>query len=81
MAQFTVRNLEDDIHQKLRLMAQSQGQSLEEFVREMLRQVALKRAAAPNNLGTTIAQRFAQIGLKEPIEELRGRPISPLDFE
>jgi len=62
-------------------MAQSRGQSLEGLVRELLRQVALKSAAAPNKLGTTIAQRFAQIGLKEPIEELRGRPISPLDFE
>jgi len=30
MAQFIVRNLEDDIHQKLRDMAQSHCQSLEE---------------------------------------------------
>ena len=81
MAQFTVRNLEDDIHQRLRVMAQSHGQSLEEFVRELLRQTALERAAVPKKLGTTIAKRFAKIGLKEPIEELRGRPIRPLDFD
>ena len=81
MAQFTVRNLEDDIHQKLRDMAQSQGQNLEEFVRELLRSVALKCAATPNNLGTKIAKRFAKIGLKEPINELRGRPVAPPSFE
>ena len=81
MAQFTVRNLEDDIHQKLRDMAQSQGQNLEEFVRELLRSVALERAATPNNLGTKIAKRFAKIGLNEPIKELRGRPMTPPSFE
>jgi plasmid stability protein len=77
MAQFIVRNLEDDIHRKLRAMAQSHGQNLEEFVREVLRQTALERAAAPHKLGTKIAKRFAKIGLKEPIQELRGRPITP----
>ncbi len=81
MAQFTARNLEDDIHQKLRDMAQSQGQNLEEFVRELLRSVALKCAATPNNLGKKIAKRFAKIGLKEPINELRGRPVAPPSFE
>lgn len=81
MAQFLVRNLEDDIHQKLRDMAQSNGQSLEEFVREMLRKAALERAATPSNLGSNIAKRFAKIGLQEPIEELRGRPIAPPSFE
>ena len=81
MAQFTVRNLEDDIHQKLRDMAQRQGQNLEEFVRELLRNVALERAATPNNLGTKIAKRFAKIGLNEPIKELRGRPMTPPSFE
>jgi antitoxin FitA len=81
VAQFLVRNLEDDIHQKLRDMAQSHGQSLEEFVREMLRKVALERVAMPNNLGSKIAKRFAKIGLQEPIEELRGRPLTPPSFE
>ncbi len=81
MAQFLVRNLEDDIHQKLREMAQGQGQSLEEFVRETLRKVALERVATPNKLGSKIAKRFAKVGLCEPIEELRGRPITPPSFE
>jgi plasmid stability protein len=77
VAQFTIRNLEDDIHQKLRDMAQSHGQNLEEYVRELLRKVALERVATPSNLGTKIAKRFVKIGLKERIEELRGRPMLP----
>ena len=81
MAQFIVRNLEDDIHQKLRDMAQSHDQSLEEFVRELLRKVALERAARPSRLGTRIAKRFSKIGLKEPLEELRRVPFSPPSFE
>ena len=73
MAQFTVRNLEDDIHQKLRDMAQSRGQNLEEYVRELLRKVVLEGKATPNKLGTKIAKRFAKIGLNEdsPINKHR----------
>lgn len=81
MAQFLVRNLEDNILQKLRELAQSNGQSLEEFVRGMLRKVGLERVAKHNNLGSRIAARFAKIGIQEPIEELRGRPIAPTSFE
>jgi len=81
MAQFIVRNLEDDIHQKRRDMAQSHGQSLEEFGREMLRKVALEPVASPTKLGTKIAKRFTKVGLQDPIKEIRGRPMTPLRFE
>lgn len=81
MAQFTIRNIEDDIHQKLRDMAQSRGLSLEEFVRESLRKVALERAATPKKLGTKINRRFAKIGLNQPIAELRGQFTRPPEFD
>jgi plasmid stability protein len=81
VAQFLVRDFEDDVYQKLRNMPQRRGQSLEEFVREMLRKVALESAATPNNLGSKIAKPFAKIGLKGPIEELRSRPLTPPSFE
>jgi plasmid stability protein len=81
VTQFTVRNLEDDIHQKLRNIAQSHGQNLEEYVRELLRRVALERVATPTNLGTKISKRFVKIGLKESIKGLRGRPMMPPSFE
>lgn len=81
MAQFVVRNLEDDIHQKLRDFARSRGQSLEELVLDMLRRVALEQAASPIRLGSKISKRFSRIGLQVPIEELRGRTIDSPSFE
>jgi antitoxin FitA len=81
VARLLIRNLEDDVHQTLLDMAQSHGQSLEEFVRDILRKVALERAAMSNNLGSKIAERFAKIGLSRPIEELRGQPLKPPSFE
>ena len=71
MAQFMVRNFEDDIHQKLRDMADSHGESLEEFVCQMLRKAALEYQETPHNLGTKIANRFAKVGLHEPFAEVR----------
>jgi antitoxin FitA len=81
MAQFTVQNLDEDIHQKLRDMAQAHGVSLEEFVHETLRKVALERTAERANLGSKIAKRFRNIGLQEPVEEFRSGPVTPLNFE
>jgi len=81
MAQFIVRNLEDDIQQKLRELASSHGQNMEEFVREVLRRVALERDPVTLNLGTRIAERFSKIGLDAPIEKLHGQVVAPLNFE
>lgn len=81
MAQFTVRNVDDDVHRKLRELAYSRGLSLEEFVRELLRKVVLERAAAPKKLGTKISRRYSKIGLRQPIAELRGQLAAPVDFE
>ena len=81
MAQLMIRNLEDDIHQKLRDMADSHGESLEEFVHQMLRKAVLENPVAPPRLGTKIAKRFAEIGLQQPIAELRGHSINPPGFE
>lgn len=81
MAQFTVRNLEDDIHQRLREIAKKRGVSLEEFVRDLLRKVALERSASPQKLGTKIARRFSKIGLTESIQEWRGQTAVPAEFD
>ncbi|HBE67803.1 MAG TPA: hypothetical protein DDW52_06610, partial [Planctomycetaceae bacterium] len=40
-AQFVVRNLEDDVHARLHELAREHGLSMEEFVREALRSIAL----------------------------------------
>jgi len=81
MAQFIVRNLEDDVRDKLRELAHSHGQSMEEMVREILRGAVMKKKPPKPGLGSQIAQRFAGKGLDEDIPELRGQSIDPPSFE
>ena len=77
MAQFTVRNLEDDVRDKLRELAQSHGQSMEETVREILRAAVMGRRQSATRLGSRIADRFRGDGLSDEIAELRNQPITP----
>jgi plasmid stability protein len=83
MAQLIVRNLEDDVRDKLRAMAEAHGRSMEEEVREILREAALRATFdAGVGLGTRVAERFREYGLEaEDIEELRGQPARPADLE
>jgi len=81
MAQFIVRNLEDDVRDKLRDLAHSHGQSMEEMVREILRGAVMKKKSPKLGLGSQIAQRFAGKGLDEDIPEIRGQSIEPPSFE
>ena len=83
MAQFIVRNLEDHVHQKIRELAESRGQSTEEFVRELLRGVALEKDNPRRRMGTRLAERFSSCGLRdeEEIIEFKGEPIQHLGLE
>jgi plasmid stability protein len=79
MAQLIVRNVETTVKDRLRRRAQRHGRSMEEEVREILRNAVSgdERPAIP--LGTRIARRFKQHGLGHPIAELRGR-VKPANF-
>lgn len=83
MAQFVVRNLEDDVHARLRALADERGQSMEEFVREVLRTVALEKPLTDKPFGTRLTSRFATIGLQpdEAIPEFKGQSIEPPKFD
>lgn len=81
MAQFVVRNLEDDVRDKLRELARNHGQSMEEMVREILRGAVMGQSAPQVGLGTRLAERFASQGLTEEIPELRNNPIEPPRFD
>lgn len=80
MAQLVVRNLEDDVKARLQRRAEHHGRSMEEEVRDILRD-AVKEDGVPVPLGTRFAQRFAGIGLEADIPELRGEPPQPAVFE
>jgi plasmid stability protein len=81
MAQFTVRNIEDDVKDRLKQRALRHGTSLEAEVRSILRNAVIaedKPSAA--GLGSRIAARFARSGLGEPLPELRGQVPRPADL-
>jgi antitoxin FitA len=80
MARPVVRDLDDEVKAKLQLRARQHGHSLEEEVRDILRN-AVADVGAPPGLGSRIAARFAGIGLDEDIPELRGQPARPADFD
>lgn len=80
MAQFVVRNLDEDVKIRLKRRAQRHGRSMEEEARQILRD-ALKDEDRPVvRLGSRIAARFADEGLTEDLPELHGG-VPPMDFE
>lgn len=82
MAQLVVRNLDDTVKEKLRRRAAAHGRSMEEEVRAILRDAVKEEIRPKPGLGTRIAARFAQVGLREGEEfpELRGCRCKPPDF-
>jgi plasmid stability protein len=83
MAQFTVRNLEDDVKQRLQARAALHGVSMEEEVRRVLRQAVMTRQPPAADLGTRMASRFARQGLRadESIAELQGQAVQAATFD
>jgi plasmid stability protein len=77
MAQLIVRNLDDDLKERLRKRARRHGRSTEEEVREILRTAIGTGGGEPKALGSTLVRRFQKIGLRETIEELRGSEPRP----
>jgi plasmid stability protein len=81
VAQILIRQLEDDVKAKLQRRARQHGRSTEEEVREILRNAVRDEARPPTPLGSQIAARFAGVGLKTEIPELRGQPVRAARFE
>ena len=80
MAQILVRKLEDDVKAKLRRRARRHGRSTEEEVREILRNAVRDQGGVRAPLGSRLAARFAGVGLREDVPELRGQAARPADF-
>ena len=71
MAQLIVRNLDDAVRRKLQWRAARHGRSMEEEVRDILRDAVKDDRRPRKGLGTAIAERFKGIELDEPIPELK----------
>ena len=79
MAILTVRNLEDSIKAKLRIVAAEHGQSMEEEVRQILKR-ALINENRDKGLATQINQHFAKVGGVSLQLRNRSLPRSTLNF-
>ncbi len=77
MAQILVRDIEDDVKERLQRRAARHGRSMEAEIRDILRDVAKADIEPAGGLGTEIAALFRGIGLQrgEEIPELRGFSI------
>lgn len=80
MAQFIVRNLEEDIKTGLKRRADKHGNSMEEEVRQILRNAVKEESMPAPKLGSRIAARFKKTGLKEDLPEFYGQAVTSADF-
>ena len=80
MAQLVVRNLEEDVKTRLQRRANRHGRSMEEEIREILRNAAKSEESVVIPLGSRIKKRFAGIGPAKEISSLRGRKARPATF-
>ncbi len=78
MAQVVVRNLEDDVHEKLRALAIQHRMTIEETVKAILSDAVCKSQLP---LGARLAKRFAEQGLDFEIQELRENTVQPLSLD
>lgn len=72
MSQLVVRNLETVVKERLKRRARRHGHSMEEEVREILRNTVRVDAGPATRLGSRLRDRFAGIGLERELAEIRG---------
>ncbi|MBZ5642665.1 MAG: Arc family DNA-binding protein [Acidobacteriia bacterium] len=81
MAQLVVRNVEESVKSRLKRRAGRHGRSMEEEVRDILREAVKQEEVPLGGLGSGIASRFRRAGLKSDIPELRGHYVKPASFD
>jgi plasmid stability protein len=81
MAQFVVRNLEEDVAKKLKQRAKRHARSMEDEVRHILRTAVQQRPEPAHKLGARIAARFQRAGLSTDLPEFRGVSALAAEFD
>ncbi len=81
MAQVVVRQLEDDVKERLKRRAKRHGRSMEDEVRHILRNAVKEEHRAVRRLGSRITARFKTAGLSADLPELRGQAARSADFD
>ena len=80
MAQFIVRDLEEDVKARLKRRAEHHGRSMEDEVRHILRNAVKEQNLRVSMLGSRIAARFAKAGLTTDLPELHGQLPRSAEF-
>ncbi|MBI4700705.1 MAG: Arc family DNA-binding protein [Deltaproteobacteria bacterium] len=81
MPQFIVRNVEPDVKARLQRRAARHGRSMEEELRDILRNALRDENRPPAALGSRLARRFAGLGLDRQIPELHAGEARPAAFD
>ena len=63
MAQFVVRNVESSVKMRLQRRARRHGHSMEEEIRDILRNAVKDESSLAGGLGTEISSLFSKVGL------------------
>jgi plasmid stability protein len=80
VAQLVVRNLEEDVKARLQRRANRHGHSMEEEVRDILRNAVRVESSKNSPLGSRLRERFAGIGLEKDIPSIRGQKARAAGF-
>jgi plasmid stability protein len=81
MDELEVLQNDDDVMEKLQRRAHQNDRTAEEEVCEILRDAVKSEGDTPVGLGTRLANTFRGVGIEEEIEELRGYPVEPIEFD
>ncbi|GJL56352.1 MAG: hypothetical protein NPIRA02_34840 [Nitrospirales bacterium] len=81
MGQLIVRNIEEDVKLRLRQRASRHGRSVEEEVRDILRNATKNEGKRQGGVGSAMSRLFQGIGFQEDIPELKGTSPHSTDFE
>jgi hypothetical protein len=85
MATLTIRNVDDQVREQIRLQAAEHGRSMEAELRAILEDIARRRQTKPGDVFRRIQKRFSKIGGLEDGElvmPLRDKKMpEPLKFE
>ncbi len=81
MAQFVVRDLEEEVKARLKRRAEHNGRSMEDEIRHILRNAVKESGRPTTSLGSRITARFANIGLSTDLPELRGQAPRSAEFK
>jgi plasmid stability protein len=81
MAQVVVRDMDEDVKVRLKRLAERHGHSMEEEIRQILRNATRDSSRPIARIGSRIAARFSGTGLTSDLPELRGQVARPADLD